>query len=101
MKYDRRALIINSCGLAVALVLVAENIYINYRVIGWIPVTDYWWLFVPAVVMFLIGQRTLCYLLCAMYSLMAVYIGYIALKIYFDVLPPYHHLIKGLGFVHG
>lgn len=55
----------------------------------------------PAVVMFLIGRRALCYLLCAMHSLMAAYIGYIALRIYFDVLPPYHYLMKGLGFVQG
>jgi hypothetical protein len=101
MKYDRRTLMINFCGLALAFVLAAENIYINNRTIGWTPAADIWPGFIPVVVMFLIGRRSLSYMLFIIYTLMALYIGFIALIIYFDLLSPNIHVLKGLGVIQG
>jgi hypothetical protein len=101
MKYDRRTLIINLCGLALALVLAAENIYINYQVIGWASVGSYWPVFVPAVLIFLVGQRKLAYASVVMYLLLVLYIGYLALTIYHETLRPGGHTLKGIGFIEG
>lgn len=101
IKYDRRTLIINFCSLAIALVLVGENIYLNNRTIGWTPVGSLWPEFIPAVVMFLIGRRSFSYVLFIMYTLMALYIGFIALRIYLESLSPNIHVMKGVDFFQG
>ena len=86
---------------ALALVLAAEDIYINYRIIGWAPVGSYWPAFIPVVVMFLVGRRYISYLLFVMYSLTALYMGYIALMLYFDAIPRDRHVLKGISFYEG
>ena len=101
MKYDRRTLIINVCGLALAFVLATEDIYINYRIIGWAPAGSYWPAFIPAAVMFLAGRRYISYCLFVMYALTALYIGYGALMIHFDAIPRDRHVLKGMSFYEG
>jgi hypothetical protein len=101
MKYDRRTLIINLCGLGLALVLAAENIYINDQVTGSASVGSYWGIFVPAVLICLFGRGKIVYVSLVIYALLVLYIGYLALAIYFEVLQPGLPTLKGIGFYQG
>jgi hypothetical protein len=84
-----------------ALVLAAENIYINYQVTGSAPVGSYWGVFVPAVLIFLVDQRKLAYASVVIYLLLVLYLGYGVLAIYYEALRPGEHTLKGIGFFEG
>jgi Na+/proline symporter len=99
MKYDRRTLIINFCGLALALVLAAENVYFDYKVIGLSLPGSYWPVFVPLVVMFIVGRRNLSYVFLVMYALLIVFLMYQAWLIYDSKVP--QSFLKGIGIIQG
>jgi hypothetical protein len=101
MKYHWRTLIINSCSLLLAFVLAAENIYINDQVTGSAPMGSYGGIFVPAVLIFLFGRGKIAYVSLIIYALLLLYIGYLALAIYFEALRPGLPTLKGISFYQG
>jgi hypothetical protein len=98
MKFDWRTLIINLCGLVLAVVVAYQDSYFHHRIVGSVSPGIYWPDFVPVIVMFLIRRRALSYTLVALYLLLAIYQEYLVMK--FDDVDHPIFFLQGIGTLH-
>ena len=69
---SRSTPIANVCALVIASVVIAEGAYIVHECLGYYRPHDSWGFFTPAIVMFIIRNRTFSYVFLTLYVALSV-----------------------------
>src|SRR5436190_9512234 len=68
----KTTVVLNIVGICLAAIVTAEGVYIAKNILGYVDTSDYFGMFVPIIIMFMIGNKSFSCVFMSIYVLLSL-----------------------------